>query len=117
MMRCLVGPSHRRLLDDHTSYEVYKLIDPRNDETFYVGMSKNAAIRHKQHINSKSKCPRKDKRIEDIKTSGQLPILKIIGHSEGKFQALMHEEYWIQYYIEQGINLTNYENRVEVGDE
>lgn len=110
MMRCHIGPSNKKLLEDHTPYDNYRLIDSRNTEIFYVGMSKNAANRYRQHLNSKSACPRKDKRIEDIIASGFLPILENIGKSEGKFQALMHEEYWIHYYLEQGANLTNYEN-------
>jgi hypothetical protein len=114
MQRCAVGPSSKALLNDDTPHELYIHRDPRTNEVRYVGISKDAKKRYAQHMRGKSDSPRKDAWINELKQLGLQPILIIIGRTQNKFQALIQEEYWIHYYIGQGMDLTNNENTSEV---
>ena len=59
-------------------YYVYRLVDPRTGQPFYVGKGKdNRAYSHIKK-NAKTCNPRKDKRIDEIFAAGLTPIVELI---------------------------------------
>jgi hypothetical protein len=58
-------------------YYVYELRDPRNNETFYVGMGRGARVLFHGNDKKSAEHP-KEKRISDIKESGHSDCLRVI---------------------------------------
>lgn len=110
MTRVALGPSNKALLNDDTPHAIYGLRDPIHRDIRYVGMSKNVEARYKQHLHCHTN-QYKNFWIQDLRSRGLLPELEIIEKIRGKFQALCHEDYWIQHYLDQGANLTNFESQ------
>src|SRR6184192_3504106 len=89
------------------SYAVYRLIDPRTQSTFYVGVTDNLAARYIQHLRCSDKNTRKNERIQEIKDAHFLPIPDTLEIIEERTLALKRERYWIQHYRYLGDNLLN----------
>jgi predicted GIY-YIG superfamily endonuclease len=60
---------------DMTGY-VYRLIDPRNSECFYIGMTSDPRRRIEQHTDGRSFCT--SRRVSEITSAGELPVMEII---------------------------------------
>jgi len=96
-------------------YYVYKYIDPRNDEIFYIGKGKGNRLT--EHLRatisgwniSRSNNRRKTKRIEDILSSGLEPSIEKIVEDLSEIEAFDLEAEIIDYYkiIEDGGILLN----------
>lgn len=101
--------SHKKHLEakQQKPHEVYRLIDPRDGSTRYVGMSNNAQARYEQHIQSHSKNETKEAWIQELKDNGLLPLLEVLEKVKGRITAFQQEQYWIGYYLSQGAQLTN----------
>lgn len=89
------------------SYAVYRLIDPRTQSTFYVGVTDNLASRYVQHLRCSDKNTRKNGRIQEIKDAHFLPIPDTLEIIEERTLALKRERYWIQHYRYLGADLLN----------
>jgi hypothetical protein len=92
---------------------IYGLIDPRNNQIFYVGYTNNTRTRLNSHIKNKYNYD-KDIIIENIINDKQKPILKIIdkcnrvyNYEENMFEHERLEIYYIKKYRELGYNLSN----------
>lgn len=87
-------------------YFVYKLIDPRDNTTFYIGITNNPNKRMMQHllINSNDK---KYTKIHEIQEEGLTPTMQIIEMVDGKEAALERETYWIKEALANNTELTN----------
>jgi predicted GIY-YIG superfamily endonuclease len=107
IMKHIAATKNKRLCQDQTPYEVYALLDPRNEETRYIGISHNAEKRYQQHLYKYDKNKHKSIWIAELQAIGLRPVLSIIEQTENKLQAVVHEEYWIHYYLQDGANLTN----------
>src|SRR5436190_19788987 len=88
-------------------YFVYELVDPRTNQPFYVGITKDPNYRMWQHLTAKDNNKRKKAKIVDIQSEGLSPRMRIIETTENERTVLKKETYWIHKYIEQGIVLTN----------
>ncbi len=86
---------------------VYELLDPRDNSTFYVGITVNLLQRYKQHMSLDGSNPAKDARVQEILASGHLPPMRTIEQVGSLQEALERESYWIHRYIGQGIALLN----------
>ena len=86
---------------------VYEWVDPRDQSVFYVGITINLYARYRQHMHCDGLNPQKDARIQEILASGHLPVMRTIEQVKSFDGALERESYWIKFYLQQGIALTN----------
>lgn len=88
---------------------IYGLIDPRTGELKYIGKSQHGITRFKQHLKpySLKKHNHKNNWIKLLLSLGLMPefiILETLSNPNDLFQA---EEFWYEYYLGLGCNLTN----------
>jgi hypothetical protein len=96
---------------------IYGLIDPRNDEVFYVGFTKNLNKRYLEHLRTKGRREKnlyKDNVINEILQIDLKPKIKIIdkcdyifNQKENIFEHERLEIFYIKKYRDEGIKLTN----------
>jgi hypothetical protein len=79
-------------------WEVYFLVDPLDSQVRYVGMSKNAKKRFKQHLRLLDQNKRKNAWIDNLLGWGLLPELHIIEVLHDLTTAREREAYWISHY-------------------
>lgn len=85
-------------------YYVYSLIDPRNDQPFYIGKGKGN--RYKRHLAENKHATinlKKFNKIEAIRSAGLEPIAKIIAYFDTEEKAYEYERHLIQ----ESADLTN----------
>jgi len=87
-------------------YFVYELIDPRTDQTFYIGITNHPNGRMMQHLTAKDTNKMKIAKISELQSENLLPKMNIIEIVEGKEKALTRERYYIHTYVQQHL-LTN----------
>lgn len=75
-------------------YEIYQLSDPRDQLPRYIGCSKDAQERLKQHMRNKN--GPLSSWIQELKALNQQPILTIISSVPDEQEAKIAEKYWIQ---------------------
>lgn len=86
---------------------IYTLINPRNNQVFYVGMSKNPKRRLNGHITaSKLDKYKRHKYIKSLLTIGIRPVIKIIDCIDGDGWKEL-ERFYIDYYKAIGYELVN----------
>lgn len=87
---------------------IYALIDPRDNDIRYVGMSKDPIYRLKQHFwkSQINKSTYKNHWLKNLLSNNLYPILEIIEECpEMIWQG--RERFWIKYYSYLGCRLTN----------
>ncbi len=101
---------------------IYTLINPLNNQIFYVGYTNNPTRRINEHIKYKYN-PLKDGIIAEILCNKLKPILKIIDEceyffnlKENMFEHERLEIYYIKKYRDSGIHLTNLTDGGGVGN-
>ena len=101
---------------------IYTLVNPLNNEIFYVGYTNNPKRRLREHIRYKYN-PSKDSIINEILISGLEPTLNIIdkcnfifNYSHNMFEHERLEIFYIKKYKESGIKLTNLTDGGGVGN-
>lgn len=95
---------------DRTPHDIYALIDPLSHMIRYIGVTKHIKLRFRQHLycnDSNDSNHRKNAWIRGLQAKGLRPELAIIEHVEGKYYAKRREDYWIAYYRDLGMPLTN----------
>ena len=103
-------------------YTIYALVDPRNGEIKYVGLTKDVYVRFAQHIRGKSDHPQKDAWIQELKQAQiqELKQAQILVHLEMLEQvedldlALNRENHWIDFWLAEGCKLFNRTLPIEV---
>ena len=90
-------------------YNVYRLIDPRNNDVYYVGITNDLERRYKEHIACSGTNLRKNTRTIEILQQGLRPLIEVIEPATGLQAAKQREGYWISHYRETGKPLTNSE--------
>ena len=101
---------------------IYTLINPLNNENFYVGYTNNPKRRINEHIKYKYN-PLKDAIINEIIANGLKPILSVIDECDYFFNQELNmfeherlEIYYIKKYRDNGIYLTNQTDGGGVGN-
>ena len=87
-------------------YFIYELVNSITGIPGYVGITNNPNLRHKQHLTLDSN----DKKIAWIQktvSEGAEVKMNVLEVVDGEAKAREREKYWIRYYIEEGILLTN----------
>lgn len=91
-------------LNPETTF-IYALVDPNTQQIRYIGKSDNPRRRMQDHMDDKRKTHRASW-LKSLRDKGQKPILMII--EEVPFDIWQERErYWIAFYREQGLDLTN----------
>lgn len=85
---------------------IYVLIDPRDEQEFYVGRTEDVFRRFKQHLNCDGSNVEKNNRICELQSLYLLPIMKTIEVVEDAL-AIEREAYWIQHFVSLGRKLLN----------
>jgi hypothetical protein len=94
-------------------FSVYALVDPRNGEVRYIGLTKNIKRRYSQHVSTKDKSNQtKQVWIDELKQCGLCPTLLILEEPVEESTRFDCERYWIQAYLERNANLTNMRDAV-----
>lgn len=86
---------------------VYELVDPRTNTPGYVGITNNPNQRYFEHIELRVKKGKKNDWIKQMLADGVTPKMRILEVVETREEARAREKFWIQQYIEQGMELTN----------
>jgi hypothetical protein len=97
---------------------IYGLIDPRNNNVFYIGFTQYLNKRYNEHLNinnkKREKNTYKENVINKIFQLGLKPEMRIIDKCDKIFNSNLNmfeherlEKYYIQKYIDEGIKLTN----------
>lgn len=93
---------------DIEKHAVYALIDPRNHDIRYVGMSKHPYKRYGQHLAMQKDNPSKNTWIQELADEGLVPEIIILEWVEENItMAQEREGYWINYYLNEGCSLFN----------
>lgn len=93
------------MYDISVSYCIYAIIDPRDDQVFYVGYSSSFKRRCEQHKNGQDSLS--GLTIRQIKQNGFVPLFIRLENCEGKSAALMAEIFWIELFKSRGAKLSN----------
>ena len=89
-------------------YFVYKLIDPRTGIPHYVGITDSPDRRLREHTTCNEMVNgAKEAWIQELNREGFIPDMEIIETVRTRKEVLERERYWIQYFIQQDIHLTN----------
>lgn len=87
---------------------IYGLVDPRTEQVRYIGQTKDIKRRLRNHLNDAKRGVRSHKFswIRKLITSGVKPKITVIEKCNGSI-ADEREQYWISYYREKEVGLTN----------
>lgn len=86
---------------------VYRLIDPRNQSTRYVGLTENLLTRFIQHLRCVDKNARKNDWVHELDSLGLVPIAEQLELITDRSIAAKRERYWMQHYRYLGHDLFN----------
>lgn len=86
---------------------VYRLIDPRDRSTRYVGLTENLLTRFIQHLRCVDKNARKNDWIHELDSLGLVPIAEQLELITDRSIAAKRERYWMQHYRYLGNDLFN----------
>jgi excisionase family DNA binding protein len=93
------------------SYQIYALIDPRDNSVRYVGFSRDAQLRLREHLNGGGGNGQERRWIHRLLNSGLSPILQVLETIEASDDALTvaceRELYWIHEMSRLGHPLLN----------
>jgi hypothetical protein len=88
----------KRLNQADRQYQIYALIDPRDNAIHYIGMSDDAKYRFYQHWLNMKVSERQRRWIKELQQLGLAPVPQILETVEPNTPdaASDREEYWIQ---------------------
>ncbi len=87
------------------SYCVYALIDPRTDEIFYVGQTRDFARRRAEHLEGTHSLS--GLQVRQIRENGFVPHMIRLECCRDETAALMAEVFWIELMTSRGVRLAN----------
>jgi hypothetical protein len=93
-------------------YQIYALIDPRDNTIRYIGKSDDAQYRYYQHLHSLGGGRQQRYWISELKKLGLSPIIQILETIDATINdahkvVLQREQYWIDKLVRAGAPLIN----------
>lgn len=88
------------------TYSIYALIDPRDNEVRYIGLTEYPDERLKQHIQGDGNIPKRQW-INELSQIGLKPYMHTIETVQTLSSAFDREGHWIQHYTHAGAKLVN----------
>ena len=92
---------------------IYRLIDPKTNETRYIGQTGDLSRRYNDHvcdclnIKNKKYHTHKSNWIRNLISNDLLPIIEVIEECDGLDQSNIREKYYIEKFHNEGCKLTN----------
>ncbi len=88
---------------------IYGLVDPRNNQLRYIGKSETGKQRFAEHMKPRSltKDTHKDRWIKQLVALDMKPDFIVIESFDTPEELFIAEEFWYEYFIALGCNLTN----------
>lgn len=86
---------------------IYGLVDPRDRQVFYIGLTNNLYLRFKQHMLMTGENTRKQDRIQAILDARMLPWMLTLEVVDDDVSPREREIGWIQAYLNSGVELLN----------
>lgn len=86
---------------------IYGLVDPRDRQVFYIGLTNNLYLRFKQHMLMTGENTRKQDRIQAILDTHMLPWMLTLEVVDDDVSPREREIGWIQSYLNSGVELLN----------
>lgn len=102
----------KKPFSSHSNYNIYTLIDPRDNQVRYVGITCNPVSRYNAHLAALhgEGSPEKRAWIKGLRSNGLKPEMVIIENDLTREIALENERKWIRYYQSQGCAIFNNAN-------
>jgi hypothetical protein len=88
-------------------YAIYALIDPRNNQVRYVGMTGDIYTRFIQHLKRQGNNGEKNAWIDKLRTLCLIPTIQTLEIVLTEQDAREREAYWIFHYMHLSMPLTN----------
>lgn len=88
-------------------YTVYALVDPRDSQPHYVGITDNLYERFIQHLHCDGSNTRKDAWIQSLKDANVVVRMDALQTVASKVEVHVREAYWIHHFLQLGIELYN----------
>jgi len=86
-------------------YCIYAIIDPRNDEIFYIGETDDLDRRRSEHIRGTEQ--HSGDVIKQMKLNGFVPLFTVLERRDDEESAMRCEIFWIEFGLARGWKLTN----------
>ncbi len=86
-------------------YCIYGIVDPRDEQIFYIGQTRNYVRRREQHREGTDQLSGLMVRI--IKENGLVPLFVILERCPSEEAALFAEVSWIDHFRRRGAKLSN----------
>lgn len=94
-------------------YAIYALIDPTDEQVYYVGQTRNPQVRLAAHLSDRHYESKKGDWLRRLEQTGQQPLMQILEVVIGQKTALEKEQEWIEHFLKQGMPLLNYQAQPE----
>lgn len=90
-------------------FVVYLIVDPKDDNPFYVGQTGDMGRRKANHIRSASPQSQRrvGKRLAEILAREEAPVFKIVQHCATEQESLIAESEWVKRCSQRGYELCN----------
>lgn len=89
-------------------FYIYALVDPRDSQTRYIGVTSNPTQRLRRHIKAhKSEAKKKNTWVSELKMAGVRPVQIILQQVPTQVEADGAEAYWIRHFRDLGAKLLN----------
>jgi predicted GIY-YIG superfamily endonuclease len=88
-------------------HTIYALIDPRNNQVRYVGITQDMYSRFIEHLRCTGQNARKDAWIQELKELNEMVAMIKLEAVETAVEAHEREAYWIHHYLHLGAQLLN----------
>ena len=108
----------KKIIERQAVYKVYALIDPRDEQTYYIGVTHNVEQRYNQHVSEgrSNNGSARERWLFDLHQCGMKPLFEVLAHSATREIAELLEGILVRHYREAGMPLTNTDHLARITD-